>query len=152
MQPEALQEPFDLTQGTTGVVGTNTAANVLEDLWVYTVPVGVGHIILPGHTISIFMQDLGAAESAPDSMVKILIRDAMSQDEKTIYGPTLYQTVKDFQDRDLMARFNIKESVKLYEGQQLVIQANDVASGVDVTGGASESYFDLAISRVRQPL
>ena len=51
-----------------------------------------------------------------------------------------------------MARFNIKEAVKLYEGQQLVIQANDVGNGVDVTGGAVESYFDLAISRVRQPL
>jgi len=152
MQPEVMQEPFDLTAGTAGVVGTNTAANVLGDLWVYTVPVGVGHIILPGHTISMFLQDLGAAESVPDSIVKILVRDAMSQDEKTIYGPALYQTVKEFQDRDLIARFNIKEAVKLYEGQQLVIQANDVASGIDVTGGAVESYFDLAISRVRQPL
>jgi len=152
MQPEVMQEPFDLTQGTAGVVGTNTAPALLQDVWVYTVPVGVGHVILPGHTISMYLHDLGAAESVADSLVRVVVRDAMGQDEKTIYGPALYQTVKEFQDRDLLARFNIKEAVKLYEGQQLVIQANDVADGIDVTGGAVESYFDLAIFRIRQPL
>lgn len=155
MSPEARQEPFSLTKGDSDVTGTDgsTSASVFNDIWVYQVPTGLGLIILPGHTFGLYLYNNNSAEMGATVLVKVITRDASKQDTKGILGPVLYTTLKELTDRDKIARFNIPAPVKVYERQYLVIQTTgDGSYYVDETGGSEESYFEMAIIRVRQPL
>lgn len=158
MGSEVLQEPFSLTKGDSDVTeqdGLN-ASTEYGRIFEYHVPTGIGLIITPGHTFSLYLEGDDAVEMPATTLVKVIAKDSSKQDAKTIIGPILYEKLKEFVDRDKIARFNVSEPVKLYEKQYLVIETAgaDVAAtgGVDVTGGANESYFEAAISRVRQPL
>lgn len=160
MQP--LQEPFSLTKGESGIVQIDgldaTAlgayyANIIE----WQVPIGVGLVILPGHTFAMKLWGDDEAEMPAVTLVKVMVKDASKQDTKTILGPVLYETLKTFDDRDKLARFDIAGPVKIYENQFIIIAVAgaDAAKtgGVDITGNNSgESYFEMAIARVRQPL
>jgi len=155
--PEALQEPFTLTKGDAAVAQADgiTPAG-WADIFTYTVPVGIGHIILPGHTLACVLWGTDNANMPPTTLVRVTIQDASMQDRKAILGPILYASCQNFTDRDQMLRFNVPEPVKVYERQFIIIES----SGLDVTGtvldvtgaAASESYFELAMTRVRQPL
>lgn len=159
---EVKQEPFSLTKGDANVSEQDGLAGVALKaqfgmIFSYHVPVGLGLIILAGHTFSLYLQGIDDVEMPATTLIKVKVLDASKQDEKTVLGPVMYASLKEFTDRDKIARFNIPEPVKVYENQYLIIEAagNDVATtgGVDVTGASSaESYFEAAISRVRQPL
>jgi len=156
---EALQEPFTLTKGDGNVTSTGgpTVAGTWGTIYSYLVPVGIGHIILPGHTIAINAESV-AANMPNTNLIRILVQDASQQDRKAILGPILYASLQNFTDRDQMARFNVPEPVKVYERQFIIIEwmgleaaANPVLqTGCGGTNG--ETYFELAMSRVRQPL
>ena len=161
MPREPKQEPFSLTKGDAGVTeqdGLDAAALATEfgKIFEYHVPVGLGLIILAGHTFSLYLYGDDSAEMPATTLVKVKVLDASKQDEKTILGPVMYATLKEFTDRDKIARFNLPEPVKVYENQYLIIEVAGAdatgTGGVDVTGGTNESYFEAAISRVRQPL
>lgn len=143
------EEAWDLTQGDSNVTGTDTAAATWGDLWDYKVPVGLGHILMPNHCFSCYLESLSEAED--NALVEIVLRDSAEADEKTILSPTLYKTLKEFQDINLKARLNLKEPLKVFEEQHIVIRAKS-ASGIDVTGGSTESYFDLEMVRIREAL
>ena len=161
MSPEVLQEPFTLTQGDSDVTGTDgldatALATKYGIIWEYHVPTGIGLIILPGHTFAVYLYGDDSAEMPATSLVKVSVLDSSKQDKRTILGPVLYQTLKEFTDRDKLARFNVVAPVKVYEKQYIQIEEAGAdatgTGGVDVTGGTNESYFEMAISRVRQPL
>jgi len=155
---EALQEPFSITKGDAncseqdGLNATTDFGMIFE----YHVPVGVGLVILPGHTFSAYLYGDDSAEMPATTLVKVVLLDSAKQDARCILGPVMYQSLKEFQDRDKIAAFNVAEPVKVYEQQyiQILTAGADAAGsgGVDVTGGTNESYFEMAISRVRQPL
>lgn len=149
MPREIKEESVSITQGDTGVTGTNTAAAAWGDLWDYKIPVGIGYILMPNHCFSCYLESLSEAEA--NALVEIVLRDSAGAEEKTLLTPTLYATLKEFQDINLKARLNLKEPVKVYEEQHIVIRAKS-ASGIDVTGGTSESYFDLDAIRIREAL
>lgn len=159
---EVLQEPFSLTKGETGIVqtdGLDAAALAAKygEIFGYPVPVGIGLVILPGHTLSLKLWGDDTVEMPATTLVKVVVKDASKQDEKTILGPVLYHTLKEFVDKDKIAHFDIPGPVKIYENQYIAIEVAgaDVAAtgGVDVTGCASgESYFEMAIARIRQAL
>lgn len=157
--PEALQEPFTLTKGDGNVTSTNGpgVAGVWGTIWSYLVPVGIGHIILPGHTLAINGEST-AANMPNTSQIRVLVQDASQQDRKAILGPILYASLQNFTDRDQMARFNVPEPVKVYERQYIIIEWMGIEAGANpllqTAGGGTygESFFELAMSRVRQPL
>lgn len=155
---EPQQEPFSLTKGDSAVTSTDglDATTSYGVIYSYHVPVGIGLIILAGHTFSLYLEGDDDAEMPATTMVKVVVMDASKQDEKAILGPIMYASLKEFQDRDKVARFNVPEPVKVYENQYLEVHSSgaDAAAtgGVDQTGGSSDSYFEAAISRVRQPL
>ena len=152
---DVIQEAFTLTKGDSDVTSADgaTSATTYTDIWLYHVPVGLGLIILPGHTFSVYLEDTNDAEMGATVLLKVSVLDSSKQDRKTILGPVQYITLKEFVDRDKMARFNINAPVKLYERQYLAIEATGNGSyGVDQTGSSSDSYFEMAIQRVRQPL
>jgi len=158
MPREAQQEPFSLTKADSNVTSTDglNASTEWGTIWSYHVPVGIGLIILAGHTLAIYLEGDDDDEMPDTTLVKAVVKDASKQDAKTILGPVMYKTLKEFTDRDKIARFNIPEPVKVYENQyvEVLTSGADVAGtgGVDQTGGSSDSYFEMAISRVRQPL
>jgi hypothetical protein len=157
-RPIPKQEPFSITKGDSDVTSQDglNASNEYGMIWEYHVPVGLGLIILAGHTFSLYLHGDDNAEMPDTTMVKVVVLDASKQDEKTILGPVMYKTLKEFQDRDKVARFSCPEPVKVYENQYLQVQTAGAdatgTGGVDQTGGSSDSYFEAAISRVRQPL
>lgn len=155
---QALQEPFSITKGDADC-SEQDGLNASTDfgmIFEYHVPVGVGLVILPGHTLSMYLYGDDSAEMPATTRVKVLVKDSAKQDERCILGPILYQSLKEFQDRDKIASFNVPEPVKIYEQQYITIETSGAdatgTGGVDVTGGTKESYFEMAISRVRQPL
>jgi len=155
---EALQEPFSITKGDANC-SEQDGLNASTDfgmIFEYHVPVGVGLVILPGHTFSAYLYGDDTAEMPATTLVKVVLLDSAKQDARCILGPVMYQSLKEFQDRDKIAAFNVAEPVKVYEQQyiQILTAGADAtgSGGVDVTGGTKESYFEMAISRVRQPL
>ncbi len=158
--PEAIQEPFTLTKGDAAVTSADgldgAAAIIYSDIWTYLVPVGIGHIILPGHTLAIYLRGDDDVEMPITTQLRLVLQDASAQDRKAIAGPILYASVRNFTDRDQMFRLNVPEPIKVYERQSIIIEelGPDVATtgGVDQTGGTIDSYFELTITRVRQPL
>ena len=158
MPKEPLHEPFSLTKGETGMSqqdGLNASTD-WGQVFEYQVPIGIGLMILPGHAFSCYLHGDDGAEMPATTLVRILHKDSSKRDSKVILGSTLYAKLKEFTDRDKIARFDILEPAKIYEKQHLTIETAgaDAAGtgGVDVTGGTKETYFEAAISRVRQPL
>lgn len=155
MSPEVMQEPFTLTKGDSDVTSADggTSASTYTDIWSYHVPTGIGLILLPGHTLAMYLYSDNSAEHLATALVKMVIQDAAQADTQHVIGPVLYAVLKEFVDRDKMFRLNIAKPIKVYEKQYLIIQVTgDGSNYVDVTGGTNESYFELATSRVRQPL
>jgi len=156
--PEARQEPFSLTKGEAGITqqdGLNASTDY-GMIFEWQVPTGIGLIILPGHTFAMYLQGDDAAEMPATTLVKVLHKDSSKQDATTVLGPVLYQNLKEFTDRNKIAHFNISAPIKVYEKQYISVETAGAdatgTGGVDVTGGAKESYFEAKISRVRQPL
>ena len=150
---EALQEPFTLTQADAAITATDGLhSTAYGTIYSYLVPVGIGHIILPGHTISMYLYGDDASEMPNTTLVRVLLQDASAQDRKAIMGPILYASLRNFTDRDQMARFSVPEPVKVFERQYIIVEM----AGQDVAGTAGQtatgSYFEMHISRVRQPL
>ena len=159
--PEALQEPFTLTKGDAAVTSADgllgAVAIIYSAIWTYLVPVGIGHILLAGHTFACYLHGTSDNVELPlTTQLRIVLQDASGQDRKAIAGPILYASCRNFTDRDQMFRLNVPETIKVYERQSIIIEElgpdTAGAGGVDQIGGARDSIFELAISRVRQPL
>ena len=159
MPNEPLHEPFSLTKGETGITQQDglDASTDWGQIFEYQVPVGIGLIILPGHTFSCYLHGDDGAEMPATTQVRILHKDSSkSGDAKKVLGPILYVKLKEFTNKNKIAIFDILNPAKIYEKQYLTIETAGAdatgTGGVDVTGGTKESYFEAAISRVRQPL
>lgn len=158
MERKPIQEAFTLTKGDPDVLSQDglNASTAYGWIWEYHVPTGIGLIILPGHTFSVYLHGDDNVQMPATTLVKVGVLDSSRLDERTILGPVLYQSLKEFTDRDKIARFNVVEAIKVYEKQYIRVYTAgaDVAGtgGVDQTGGASDSYFEAVISQVRQPL
>ena len=140
-----LTDPFHLTQADPNVTVADGTANTWSDLWKYQVPIGVSHVIQTGHTFAAYLEDTSPAEVGNSTCrVQVEIRDPAEQDSRIVYGPGLYLRVKEFQDRDLMARLVTPEQLVVAERYWIVVRAID-----DATIDASDSYFELLISRAR---
>ena len=156
---EVLQEPFVITKGDPNVKSLDGIAqqDVFGTIWIYQVPVGIGLLILPGHTFACYLLGADGKEMPSDTRIKITYADSARAEEKTALYPTLYASARSFDDRDKILRLNVAEPIRIYEQQFLKIHV----AGLDTAGtgavrqavpGVGESYFELTVSRVRQPL
>ena len=158
MPREALIEPFSLTKADSNVTSSDgvVASTAYCTIYSYQVPTGLGHIILPGHTIGMYLEGTDDAEMPATTLIKVSVQDAAQSDKKTILGPIMYASLKEFQDADKIAKFNVPEPVKVYEKQYIIIESAGAdatgTGGCDQTGASSDCYFEAKISRVREPL
>lgn len=147
--PKIVEEAFDLNQEDTNVTQADTTSGEWGDLFLYQVPTGHSHVLKKEHTFSAYLKDTNGTELTAPQLVRLEVRDSTQMDRKTIYGPTIYATVKEFQDRDKMATLNVPGEIYVREKMYIAIVVK--SSG---TYGADKdtSYFDLNINRIRQTL
>ena len=145
--PDVLEEPFHLTDNDPGVTEADGTSSTWSDIWDYEVPIGVAHRLSSEHTISLYLEDTSPAEVGNTTCnVRIEVRDPSGQDSYRVAGPFLYIQAREFTNRPAMAHISANDYL-VREREHIVIQVND-----DATIDASDSYFDLFISRVRQSL
>ena len=130
----------DGSDGTTGVWG---------DVWKYQVPQGTGIVLQAGDQLSVFLSDDTVPNEVGryDCYVKIEVRDPAEQDNRLVFGPSLYNRIREFQNRNTIAKLGIAKPIKVYPRQWIAIVAKDVGT-IDV----SECYFSLLTSKVAVPL
>ena len=126
---------------TTAIPSGNRAdgtASKWSDIWKYQIPTGQAHILKPSHRFALYLDDASGECSAGKGRIRIVVRDQSEQDEKTIFGPTLYETVKEFQDTDKMATLGLSSDLALEEKFFIVIQVYE-----DEAADESDSYSSL---------
>lgn len=144
------EESWDLNSNdTTAIPSGNRAdgtASVWSDIYKYQVPTGQAHILKPSHHFSAYFDtSTGSSESAiGTTRVRIQIRDQSEEDSKSVYGPALYITCRDFDDVTKMAMLNLKSDLAVEERFFIVIQAYGAAAIKH-----AYSYFNLETIRVR---
>lgn len=150
MVEKAKLTPFHITDSDGNITdGTATqTTGVWGDIWKYQVPQGTGIILQAGDQLSVYLADDSTTEVGRyDCYVKLVVRDPSEQDEKLIFGPALYNRIREFQDRNTMARIGPPQPIKVYPRQWIAIVAKDVGT-IEV----AHSYFDLLTSKVAVPL
>ena len=142
------QEAFSLTSlDTVNITELDGVANIWSDIWKYQVPTGQGHVLMPSHTFSAYIED-GAAEVGNGTCeLRISVRDTSEHDVRVIFGPVLYVAVRDFTDQDRLAKLSIPQPIRVLEKQWIVVEIKD-----DGTIDASDSYFEMVINRIRSGL
>lgn len=139
--------PFHITQADGNITEGDGTADTWTDIWSYEVPLGTGIILQAGDSLSAYLEDASAEVGAADCYVKLEVRDASGLSVGQIFGPSLYNRVKEFQDRNKLARLGVPTLVKVYPRQKIVLCVKD-----DGAIDASHSFFDLFTSKVAIPL
>lgn len=152
---KTIEESWTLNSGDTTVIPSanrhdGTAAK-WADIWEYQVPSGQAHILKPGHHFSAYIDDgAGAAEAEATAglcRLEVVIRDQSKQGGKTILGPVMYDTCKDFSDVTKMAKLNLTSDLVVEERFYIVIRGLS-----DAAIDESDSYFSLETIRVRSSI
>lgn len=139
--------PFHITRKDGNITEADGTANIWSDIWDYEVPLGTGIIFQAGDVLSAYLEDASAEAGAYDCYVKLEVRDSSGLSVIQLFGPALYTRVKEFQDRNKLARLGVSEPIKVYPRQHIVLCVKDNGA-ID----GSNSYFDLATNKVAAPL
>jgi len=145
-EKEPVLAPFLLTQNDGNVTAVNGVANLWSDIWAYRVPNGVGIVLQAADIISMYLDD-GAEIGRWLSYVRVEVRDPSQEATRLVYGPAQYNRVREFRDRNTVARLAAPEPVKVYARQWIVFMALD-----DAIITVATSFFTLATSKVAIPL
>lgn len=145
-EKEPVLAPFLLTHNDGNITAVNGVANLWSDIWAYRVPNGVGIVLQAADIISMYLDD-GAEIGRYTSYVRIEVRDPSQEATRLIYGPALYDRVREFQNRNTVARIGVPEPVKVYARQWIVFMALDDAIITTAT-----SLLTLQTSKVAIPL
>jgi hypothetical protein len=122
-------------------------ASVWSDIWKYQVPTGQAHVLKPRHRFAAYLEDASTEVSNGTCRIRIVVRDQSEQDEKAIYGPSLYVASKEFQDAEKMASLALGADLAIEERFFIVIQVYD-----DGAIDESDSYFKLETIRIRSSI
>ena len=145
------EEAWTLNSGDTIAIPAgnraNGVANKFSDIWKYQIPTGQAHILKPSHRFAAYLYDAGGEVSPGKGRVKVVIRDQSEQDEKSIFGPALYETFKEFADRDKMATLGLQADLAVEEKFFIVIQVFS-----DEVLAHATSYFKLETVRIRSTI
>jgi len=79
--------------------------------------------------------------------IKVEVREADELSKELLIDGAMYQQLTNFQDRELIYRFDINKEVVASDGKWIVI-ATQATAPIDVSG----SYFDMTCDRQRQTI
>ena len=149
MDKDKTKQPFRLTQSDAVISEADGTANQWSDIWKYQVPMGVQLVIEPEAVFAAYLEDTSPAEvGSATCRVKIEKRDPSESDVQILYGPDIYLSVKEFQDKSKKARLSVpSKGLTIDQREYLVVSVYD-----DAAIDASDSYFELLISKVRRTI
>jgi len=153
MPGRVKEENWDLSSVDTVAIASgyraNSTASKWSDLWKYQVPTGEAHILKPGHHFSLYLDEgIGSTEAGVgDSRIRIEVRDQSEQDAKTIFGPALYASCRDFDDVTKMATLDLQNDLAVEEKFWIVVMVYDATVQV-----VAYCYFNLETIRVRSSI
>lgn len=148
MENKIVNQPFRLFQDDPNISVSDGTANQWTDIWKFQVPQGVNLILLPTHTFSAYIEDGSAEVGTSTCRIKIEKRDSSLSDVLVVYGPDLYYSSKEFQEKSKMAHLSVSESgLIVNEREYIVISVYD-----DGTIDESDSYFELNIAQTRKAI
>ena len=140
--------PFHLTQADGNITKTNGVANTWSDIFKYQVPQNTEVLLQPGDLFSAYLKDTSPAECGEDTCyVKIEVRDPSENDHELVFGAATYKRIKEFQNRNEMAKIVITTARRVLPRQWIVIVIKD-----DAVVSYATSYFDLFTSMIAVPL
>lgn len=139
-----IEDPFHLTNSDPNVTEADGTQDVFSDIWKYQVPIGVTHVLKSEHRFSAYLEDASAEVGNSTCRIQLEVRDPAEQDSRVVLGPALYLRAKEFQDMTKMLTLQVGEDMVVSERYWIVIMVRD-----DGAIDASDSYFDLFVSRMR---
>jgi len=152
--PKIMEEAWTLNSADTTAFGAiddtdgpyrwDGTADKWSDIWCYQVPTGTAHILKPSHHFSAYI-DAASEVGAGLFRLKVEVRDQSQGDSKTIFGPTLYDACKEFQDRDKMVTLDLMSDISVEEKMWICV----VGYGVGVAHDESACIFKLETIRIR---
>lgn len=98
-----------------------TSSQKWSDIWCYQVPTGTALILRPSHHFSALIHDQGGATASGGCRLKIEVRDQSQGDSKAIFGPAMYESCSEFQDRDKMATLDLQSDFAVEEKMWICI-------------------------------
>jgi len=139
--------PFNLTQNDGNITAADGTASTFSDIWKYRVPNGTGIVLQAGDQLSVYLYASGES-GVSNTYVRLEVRDPAEEAVRLVFGPALYNRVREFTNRNTIARLGVPEPVKVFERQWIVLVAYD--TGGTITN--ADSYFNLLTSKVAVPL
>lgn len=115
------------------------------DIWEYQIPSGQAHILRSGHHVSFYIDDSAGEATNGKCRMMVVLRDQSKQDETTIFGPTLYDSCKEFNDRDKIAVLKLANGEIVVEERFWIVVKGYSNTAID----ESDSYFNFETIRVR---
>ena len=144
--PKVLEEPYNLNDDDGNITEADGTASTWSDIWKWQCPQGVSLLMQSKDTISAYIEDASAEIAAPDAQVKVEIRDPSEQDKRPIYGPAMYLRSAEFSDSETKAHLNIPAGGLVVKPRDWVVVVVNDGGTID----ASDSYFNLATTRIRE--
>ena len=147
LQEQGELRPYHLTDDDSGNAAADGSAAAWADIWKYTVPRGTMIVLSPSSIFSAYLEDASAVIGNNDNKIKIEVRDPAESSVELVYGPNPYIKSKEFQDADLKAHLRVTGIIEVPSRYLIVISVYD-GGVID----ASDSYYDLLVSRVQRPV
>jgi len=145
--PKVVEEAYEISSiDTTNITAADSTASKWSDLWKFQVPTGEAYILKPSHHFSVYLDEAtGTTEAgAGDARLKIEVRDQSEHDAKSIFGPSLYASCKDFDNVTKMATLDLQNDVSVEEKFWIVVMVYDATAQA-----VAYCYFNLEAVRVR---
>ena len=146
-------ESYELTQNETGITATSitvAAAEPLQELWKFQVPVGMSYLFSGSDIFSCYLYSTtGGAEASAASRVQIVTKDSSQFNARNLLNQIRYTIAKEFQDVKLMCHLDIPpgEIVEVKAGEWIIVLAN-----ITNTLTTASSYFRLTCKRKRNSM
>ncbi len=142
-----LQTKFRLVDTDPNITEDTTFGTMWRDTWKFQCPSHMRLLLQNGDLFSIKAYDSADVEYlAPDGIVKIEVRDPSEQKKILVYGPSLYNSCKEFQRASYTAKLQLDNPVNIGPRDYVVVMTKD-STGMD-SASVANSYFRLATTKV----
>ena len=147
MVANAVERPYRITQNDPNITADSTFGTAWRDTWSLQVPESMSILLKAGDTLAMKLYDSGDSEYAcPAAMVKVEARDPSGRNVRNIFGPAMYDRVKEFADKTKKAQLTLDQPVLLKPNDFLVFMTLD-DTGMD-TASIANSFMEVMTSRL----
>ena len=141
-----LTEPFVINQEDPNVTQADGAAEALQDLFLYRVPLGITILLRPEDVFCLYAEETDTTALQTTAEVKLEVRDATQSQKIPVLGPALYASfLGEFKDQDKFNHLDIAGPVEVKEKEYIAVMVKNPTPYADKDTG----YFSLRTHRRR---